>query len=127
MVDHTYDTLTQLSVMHCVFFILMLLIKLCKSFNKNSYLPNIVLVPIVPMYAFVIFQAYYKICKLERIAVREDCNGLTFILKRAWIYIEISAFMINIFQLMLSLCARLKPGGGGECCNKKLDEWINLA
>ena len=86
------------------------------SNNKKSFFHNLILVITIPFYQCAIFQAYHEICSVEREFAALNCSGLTIAQRRAWVYIEICAFMVNIFQLMLSLCYKLKPAGGGRCC-----------
>jgi hypothetical protein len=43
------------------------------------------------------------------------CSGLTFAQKRAWCYVEVIGFFVNIIQLMLYLVGGLKiPKGIGQ-------------
>ena len=41
--------------------------------------------------------------------------------------IEISAFFVNILQLMLILAKALKPCGGGSCCNDRIEVLLHVS
>ena len=57
----------------------------------------------VPAYQIVILIAYSKICQIEDFAKLSKCTGMDFKLKRAWLYVEVMGFFVNMLQLMLYL------------------------
>ena len=84
------------------------------SKNKKVYIHNLLMVATLPYYQLVIFNAYYNCCQHEAIAAQFNCSQITFALRRAWLYVELGAFLVNILQMMIGLCKKLKPYGGGN-------------
>lgn len=57
----------------------------------------------VPLYQITILETFYECSIAEEIAAAKDCSGISFALKRAWCYIEVIGFWVNIFLLILYL------------------------
>ena len=57
----------------------------------------------MPVYQLVILIAYIKICDLEALASAVGCNGMSFMVRRAWLYIEACAFFVNMLQFTVFL------------------------
>ena len=70
-----------------------------------------------------IFKAYHEISKMEILAKEARCTGYSFAHRRAWLYFEVGAFLINIILLMLVQMKQLKFCGGGHGCGKVLDAY----
>lgn len=125
MVDHLRHALDKLVIMHFFCFTAKLIQKFMYGYNKNSYIHNLIMMCTVPAYQFVIFKAYYEIVLVEKLALQLRCTGFSFVKRRAWIYIEICAFAVNIIQLVYCLFKTLKPCGGGACCNERFELLID--
>lgn len=82
------------------------------STNKKSYTHNLLSMATVPFYQIAILQAFNEVSKAENIAAEAKCSGLTFALRRAWCYVEVIGFWVNIGQLMLYLLGQMKIGYG---------------
>lgn len=86
-----------------------------QAYNKKSFNHNILNMITVPVYQLSILQAFYEVSRTEDIAALVGCSGLTFAQRRAWCYVEVIGFFVNIIQLMLYLISGLKiPKGAGE-------------
>lgn len=80
--------------------------------DKKSFLHNILNMVTVPVYQLAILQAFYSVSKTEDIAASVNCSGLTFAQRRAWCYVEVVGFAVNIIQLMVYLIGNLKVTKG---------------
>ena len=78
------------------------------AYNKKSFTHNILNMLTVPVYQLAILQAFYAVSKTEDIAASVNCAGLTFAQRRAWCYVEVIGFFVNIIQLMVYLIGNLK-------------------
>jgi RNA recognition motif-containing protein len=78
------------------------------AYNKKSFTHNILNMLTVPVYQLSILQAFYAVSKTEDIAASVNCSGLTFAQRRAWCYVEVIGFFVNIIQLMVYLIGNLK-------------------
>lgn len=78
------------------------------AYNKKSFTHNILNMLTVPVYQLAILQAFYAVSKTEDIAASVNCSGLTFAQRRAWCYVEVIGFFVNIIQLMVYLFGNLK-------------------
>jgi hypothetical protein len=99
--------------------------RLAPVFKKNGYFSSVIMMLTVPYYNYVIYNAHFDIKMQEQLGNELGCTGISFQTRRAWIYFEMCAFLVNIAQLSFSLCKQLKPCGGGSCCHKAVDMWLD--
>lgn len=105
---------------YCAFAILVS--KWSVATRRNAYMHNFFMMLSVPFYQGSIFLGYFALNRQDSLSYRVNCAGIKFSFRRVWVFLEISAFVVNILQLMLSLIKLLKPCGGGACCNVQVDE-----
>jgi len=90
--------------MHLVCCIIIAFAQYVSAKTKKVYVHNLLMVCSLPIYQLAIYKAYYEICQHEAIAAEFNCSQITFAFRRAWIYIELGAFLVNIIQMMIGLC-----------------------
>jgi len=99
--DHFEHVFMQLIYMHVVCFVCQLGSLLLQRSCKRSYFHNILTLFTVPYYQLIVLKSYSEVIKVEKIAEAINCLGLSFKYRRVWMYIEVCAFFVNMFQLML--------------------------
>ena len=76
----------------------------------------------VPIYQFVILQAFSELVTTENLTQAVNCNGVAFANKHKWIYAELLGFWVNLLLLMLYLFMQLDILEGTQrilaCCFK---------
>ena len=90
--------------MHFACCIVIALAQCIPARTKKVYIHNLLMVATLPIYQLTIFEAYYECCQHEAIAAQFNCSQITFSLRKAWIYVELGAFLVNILQMMVGLC-----------------------
>lgn len=96
MEDRLRQAFKPLFFTHCFCFGTILMTLVIAAFQRSSYIHNLPRMFTVPLYQASLFRAYYEVCRVEELATERRCTGISFAHRRAWLYIEISAFIINI-------------------------------
>lgn len=123
--DRLKNALGPLIYMHFYCATAQLLTQILAACTRSSYFHNFLRMASVPVYQFALFKAYYEVVKLEEYALARSCTGITFAQRRAWIYIELGAFIVNLSQLIWNLAKAHKPCGGGTCCDSRVEKFLN--
>lgn len=85
------------------------------------------LVSTIPVYILGVLQGYNQLINGENVTKRNKCTGVSYARKRAWIYIEIIAFVVNSILLCLYLIEqffRQETGSLLNCCAKAEEKKI---
>ena len=78
----------------------------------------------VPLYNYTVLTSYFDLQKQENLAKEIKCSGLTFELRRAWIYIELAGFLANIVQLCVYLVEEHMEQQLLSCCKRNPNDDI---
>jgi hypothetical protein len=89
--------------MHFICFVLGLVTQWIQINFKQSYMHNFITIGMVPYYQITIMQAFYSVSRVENVAAEAKCSGMYFARTRAWCYIEVIGFFVNLVQLMIFL------------------------
>lgn len=110
-------------MMHGACFLIQLIVLIWSQNDKSCHFHNILTVLTIPLYQLTILQGYYQIGKVEELAHLVGCSGTDFKIRRAWLYIEVCGFFVNMFQLMGFTLKNLYQNDIApmieECCRRK--------
>lgn len=128
MEDHVEQASSKMIGVHIFCFFALLISKAIAAYTKKTFIHNLLIMATVPAYQFGVFKTYYEVTLQERLATELECTGIPWSQRRAWLYIEISAFAVNIVQFMVGLAKAIKPCGGGMCCSNDRQKpfWLEI-